>query len=255
MDNLSVYVLLAFSLLAHQVCWYMIAIIRKRNDVADVAWGLGFVLLSWLAFTLGNGSERALVANTLVTVWGLRLAIHIIIRNKGKAEDFRYAQWRKEWKHFFLRSFLQVFFLQGLFLFVIVWPVVWINLITPGAWQWWDVAGIVVWGIGFLFESVGDYQLTQFKKSPAHKGQIITTGLWRYTRHPNYFGEAVQWWGLFLMACSVGGWMTITGPLLLTYLLRYVSGVPMLERKYAGQPAFEEYKRKTSALIPLPPRS
>jgi len=255
MDSLSVYVLLAFSLLAHQVCWYMIAIIRKRNDVADVAWGLGFVLLSWLAFTLGNGSERALVANTLVTVWGLRLAIHISIRNKGKTEDFRYAQWRKEWKHFVLRSFLQVFFLQGLFLFVIVWPVVWINLITPGDWQWWDVAGIVVWVIGFLFESVGDYQLTQFKKNPAHKGQIITTGLWRYSRHPNYFGEVVQWWGLFLMACSVGGWMTIAGPLLITYLLRYVSGVPMLERKYAGHPAFEEYKRKTSVFIPLPPRS
>jgi steroid 5-alpha reductase family enzyme len=179
---------------------------------------------------------------------------HFIFTNAigGKAEDFRYAQWRREWKHFYLRSFLQVFMLQGLFLLIIAWPVMFINLAAPGAWHVWDVAGTVVWLIGFGFESIGDYQLAQFKKNPAHRGKLITTGLWRYTRHPNYFGEAVLWWGIFMIACAVSGWITVVGPLLITYLLRYVSGVPMLERKYANHPDFEEYKRKTSVFFPLP---
>lgn len=252
MVGVDAYWVLALALLGYQLAWFGVSMIKNRNDVADVAWGLGFVWVAWLAYFLGEANERAWLVNVVVTVWGVRLAFHIHKRNRGKAEDFRYAQWRREWKHFYLRSFLQVFMLQGLFLLIIVWPVIFINLSAPRPWHVWDVAGTVVWLIGFGFESIGDYQLAQFKKNPAHRGKLITTGLWRYTRHPNYFGEAVLWWGIFMIACAVSGWITVVGPLLITYLLRYVSGVPMLERKYANHPDFEEYKRKTSVFFPLP---
>jgi len=247
------YFILAFALFAYMAIWYAIAIVKSSNDVADVAWGLGFVFLAWLSYYLAGGNDRALIVNSLVTVWGLRLAWHIYVRNYGKPEDFRYAQWRSEWKHFYLRSFLQVFMLQGVFLFVTIWPVLFINISVPEPFQWLDVAGVSVWLIGFYFESAGDYQLKQFKKIPANKGKIMTTGLWRYSRHPNYFGEAVQWWGIFLFALAIpGGWVTAAGPILITYLLRYVSGVPMLERKYEGNDQFEGYKKKTSVFFPLP---
>jgi steroid 5-alpha reductase family enzyme len=253
--DINPYIPLAVALFGWSVMWYVIALINKRNDLADVAWGLGFVFLVWLAFYLSGGNQRALLVNALVTVWGLRLAWHIHTRNHGKPEDFRYAQWRKEWKHFYLRSFLQVFLLQGIFLFVTVWPVIFINLSVPEPFQWLDFTGVLVWLIGFYFESVGDYQLKQFKKNPANKGQIITTGLWRYTRHPNYFGEALQWWGLFIIALILpGGWVTVVGPIVITYLLRYVSGVPMLEAKYKGNAVFESYKKKTSIFFPMSPR-
>lgn len=255
MGDVNPFILLALALFGWSVLWYVIALINKRNDVADVAWGLGFVFLAWLSFYLSGGSDRALLVNALVTMWGLRLSWHIHSRNHGNPEDFRYAQWRREWTNFYLRSFLQVFLLQGFFLFVIAWPVMFINLAVPATFQWLDMLGIVVWLIGFLFESVGDYQLKQFKNNAANRGKIITTGLWRYTRHPNYFGDAVQWWGIFLIACAIpGGWVTVASPLLMTYLLRYVSGVPMLERKYAGNSAFEAYKKKTSIFFPLPPK-
>ena len=256
MASLNAYLWLAIALFAWVVAWYAIAIPNRRNDVADVAWGLGFVLLAWLAFYRGGGNDRAWVVNALITVWGLRLAWHIQARNHGKPEDFRYAHWRKEWKHFYVRSFLQVFLLQGFFLYVIAWPVLLINLTVPTPLGWLDYAGIGIWLVGFSFEAIGDYQLKLFKKNPANRGKIITTGLWRYTRHPNYFGDAVQWWGVFTMACALpSGWITLTSPVLMTYLLRYVSGVPMLERKYEGHAEFEAYKRRTSVFFPLPPKS
>ncbi len=212
--------------------------------------------VAWLAYTLSTGNMRAMVVNSLITIWGVRLALHILTRNSGKPEDFRYAQWRREWQHFYLRSFLQVFMLQGVFLFVIALPVIFINMEPATEWQLLDLAGIVLWCIGFTFEVVGDYQLTQFKKDAGNRGKIITTGLWRYSRHPNYFGEAVQWWGVFIIACALPmGWITVISPLLITSLLRYVSGVPMLERKYAHHPDFDVYKRKTSIFFPRLPKS
>jgi steroid 5-alpha reductase family enzyme len=253
MVNVSPYAWIALALFSYQLLWFTIAIIKKRNDVADVAWGLGFVLLAWLAYAFGEQTDQALLVNILVTVWGVRLAFHIYARNRGKSEDFRYAQWRKEWQNFYVRSFLQVFMLQGFFLFVIAWPVMFVNLAAPMPWKVWDVVGVLFWLIGFGFESIGDYQLKEFKKNTANRGKIITTGLWRYTRHPNYFGEAVQWWGIFIIASSLPmGWITVVSPVLITYLLRYVSGVPMLERKYANHPDFEEYARRTSVFFPLP---
>jgi steroid 5-alpha reductase family enzyme len=254
MGSLKDYITLATILLIYVIIAFAIAVVRKRNDIADVAWGLGFILVSWSSYFLGDGNARALLVNTLVTVWGLRLAWHIASRNSGPLEDFRYAKWRREWKHFYTRSFFQIFLLQGTFLFITVWPVVFININSPISFRWLDVAGVLIWVIGFYFEVVGDFQLMKFKKNSDNKNKIMSTGLWKFTRHPNYFGEALQWWGIFLLAISFpGGWMTVIGPLTITYLLRYVSGVPMLEKKYAGNPAFEAYKKKTSIFFPRSP--
>jgi steroid 5-alpha reductase family enzyme len=249
------YAFLALVVAGYMVFWYLISILRNRNDVADIAWGLGFIVIAWVAFFIANQPLHALMANVLITIWGVRLAWHIYHRNTGKPEDFRYHQWRMEWKNFYLRSFLQVFMLQGFFMFIIALPVMLINLSESGISIGFQVAGIGVWLVGFLFESVGDYQLKQFKTNPANKGKIITTGLWKYTRHPNYFGDAVQWWGIFLMALFFpNGWMTIAGPIVMTYLLRYVSGVPMLERKYKNNSAFQAYAQRTSPFFPMPPK-
>lgn len=255
MGSLDSYGLLAWALFGWTLVWFALSVCIARNDIADIAWGLGFIFLAWLSFFIGGRPNHALPVNVVVTIWGLRLAGHIYSRNRGKPEDFRYAQWRKQWRHFYTRSFLQVFLLQNAFLYIIAWPVILVNLAESVPFHWAHFVGVVTWLVGFLFETVGDYQLTKFKQNPANRGRIITIGLWRYTRHPNYFGEAVQWWGVYLMATAVpGGWITFASPLLITYLLRYVSGVPMLERKYENHPEFQLYKVKTSAFIPMPPK-
>ena len=189
-------------------------------------------------------------------IWASRLMVHIYARNKGHGEDFRYAQWRKKWgKWFILRSFLQVFMLQGLFLLLISYPVVLIDRSPLTGLNELDAVGLLVWLAGFTFEAVGDAQLRRFKKALENKGRIMTQGLWRLTRHPNYFGESVMWWGIFIIALSVEcGWTGVISPLVITFLLICVSGVPMLEKKYRGNPEFEKYARMTSVFFPWFPR-
>ena len=248
---MSVYGITALALLMYMSTWFIVACLLKRNDVADIAWGLGFVLMSWIAFALAGSSLRSILVNALVTLWGLRLTWHITRRNLKKPEDSRYATWRATWKHFYLRSFVQIFLLQGLLLSIILLPVLFIHASTPTPLHLLDALGVVIWLIGFVFESVGDRQLKDFLKDPANKGKIMDKGLWAYSRHPNYFGEVLQWWGIFL--CAVGlsfGVLTIISPLTITCLILFVSGVPMLERKYAGRPDFEAYKKRTSVFVP-----
>lgn len=251
---MNIYLTIGLVVLVYMMIWYSISLVLRRNDVADIAWGLGFVVVSWISFFLSPHIERGLLVAALVTLWGTRLSYHIFLRNKNKPEDFRYRNWRKSWKSFYLRSFLQVFMLQGLFLYIISLPIIFIQHHYVVGLKWVDLVGTGIWTTGFLFESISDYQLKVFKSKPEHAGRIMTIGLWKYSRHPNYFGEVVQWWGIFLLALPLsGGWMTIISPLTITYLIRYVSGVPMLERKYAGNEEFEDYKRRTSVFFPLPP--
>ncbi len=255
---MSYYLILAFALFVYMSFWFLVSVFKKRNDVADVAWGLGFVLLAWAAFFIsGNYSVRSLLVNLLVSIWGLRLAWHISKRNKGKTEDYRYLAWRKEWGNwFYFRSFLQVYLLQGVLLFLIIFPVLFINKNTGPLLNIIDAFGILVWLIGFFFESVGDSQLASFIKNPSNKGRLMQSGLWKYSRHPNYFGEVTQWWGLWLVAIGIsGGWVSIIGPLTITILILKVSGVPLLEKKMAENPEFAEYKKRTSVFIPLPVRT
>lgn len=250
---MNYYLHLLIVVYGYMLCWFLVSIVKKRNDVADIAWGMGFVLLSWYAFFLAEPSTKALLMNLLVTIWGGRLAWHIYQRNKKKTEDARYLAWRNSWKHFYLRSFFQIYLLQGTLLYIIALPVVYSNSVPTNGVSITDCVGILVWCIGFFFEVVGDHQLKVFLSNPSNKGKIMDQGLWQYTRHPNYFGEVTMWWGLCIVALSSpGAYITIIGPLTITVLILFVSGIPLLEKKYAGRPDFESYKRKTSVFFPLP---
>lgn len=244
-------------LFVYMTAAFVIAVIRRRNDVADIAWGVGFVVLAWLSFAMASTHEwQAIVVNLLVTLWGFRLARHIFRRHKNKPEDSRYAAWRKQWgKIFYLRSYLQVFLLQGVFLFLIASPTLLLNQATRTTYPLLIYLGIAVWLGGFVFESVADTQLARFVRNPANAGKVMQSGLWRYSRHPNYFGEVTMWWGIFIVALSVpNGIYTIVGPLTITTLILFVSGIPLLEKRYKDQPEYQVYSRRTSVFIPLPPR-
>lgn len=236
--------------------WFVISVIIKRNDIADIAWGLGFIMISWSAFLLGAKTERSLLVNILITVWGLRLSWHIFNRNRKKGEDERYLNWRKEWKNFYFQSYIKVFMVQGLFLYLIALPTLLINSSNIQGFSFLDFIGIAIWIVGFYFESVGDSQLKKFISNPKNKGKTMDQGLWKYSRHPNYFGEVTMWWGIFIIALSAPNSLyTIIGPLTITYLILFVSGIPLLEKKYAGRNDFEAYKKKTSIFFPLPPKN
>jgi steroid 5-alpha reductase family enzyme len=239
------------------ICLYMtlvfiLALIKKDNSIVDVAWGLGFIIIAvYSIIQSGEVDLRKMILSLLVLLWGLRLSWHIFIRNAGKGEDFRYKAWRNSWKYFTIRSFFQIFMLQGLFMLLISTPIWFICSADGGSLGPWDSLGLLVFGFGFMFEVTADYQLTEFKKNPENKGKIITTGLWSVSRHPNYFGEALVWWGISFYALSLPqGWYALISPVVITLLLRFVSGVPMLEKKYEGRPDWEEYKLKTAPFIP-----
>ena len=252
---MNYYLLLVIVLFIYMNFWFLLSLRLKRNDLADVAWGPGFVLLAWVSLINSEafGIQNYFLA-TLITIWGLRLSWHIHSRNRSKSEDFRYKQWRIDWgKWFLIRSWLQVYMLQGFLLFLVALPVMMYNSSNLEPFSWLSGIGIVLWIIGFYFEAMSDYQLAQFKKNPDNKGKIIRTGLWKYSRHPNYFGEVVLWWGIYFICLdSIAFWPSIAGPLIITYLIIFVSGIPMLEKKYAGRADFEDYKKSTSVFFPLP---
>lgn len=236
---------------------FVLAIRLKRNDIVDIAWSMGFVLISLIALALMPVYHwRRILVSGLIIIWGLRLATYLYYRNRGKQEDFRYAQWRKDWgKNWKLRSYLQVFLLQGFLMLTIAYPVFLMRGRTLAGFGVLDVLGLGLWLLGFFFQVVGDEQLRRFKKQPKNKGKLMQKGLWQYTRHPNYFGEATMWWGIFVLVLGFEqGYWAIFSPMIITFLLLRVSGVPMLERKYSENPAYQNYIRKTSGFIPLPPR-
>ena len=255
---MNYFLILAHTLFLYMNLWFVFALLKKRNDVADIAWGLGFVLLAWISILIsGFISLRSILIAVLVTIWGVRLAMHIYNRNRSKPEDSRYLAWRKEWgKWFVARSYVQIFLLQGTLLFIIALPIMIVNGSLSTGINLLDYLGLLVWIFGFIFESVGDSQLAQFIKNPENKGKIMQTGLWKYSRHPNYFGEVTQWWGIWLITLSVpNGFFGVIGPITITLLILFVSGIPLLEKKYKGRADFEEYKKRTSIFIPLPPNS
>ncbi len=238
---------------------WLLSLARKDASIVDIIWGFGFVVVAWTAFALGDGDlARKTVVAVLVSVWGLRLSLHLFRRNWGKGEDFRYRYMRKNnAEHFGRWSLVNVFGLQGVLMFGVSLPVQMAQVrggsdgLTPIVF-----VAIAVWAVGFAFEAVGDWQLRRFKADSANQGRVMDRGLWRYTRHPNYFGDAVVWWGIFLLAAARPEMLwTVIGPLIMTFLLTRVSGVPMLERSMARRkPGYEEYMRRTSAFFPLPPK-
>lgn len=237
---------------------FILALWRKDNSLADIAWGPGFLLVAAVGlFFSGNETLRQWIVLALVAVWGLRLAVRIYRRNHGKGEDFRYQKWREEWgKHWIIRSYFQVFMLQGLFMWLISFPLIIINSNSIHSLGWVDYLGICVWLTGFIFEAVGDAQLDRFLRNPNNRGRILDSGLWRYSRHPNYFGEVLQWWGIFVIALSVpNGWISIIGPLTITVLILKISGIPLLEKSMAKNPDFKAYQSRTSVFIPWFPKN
>jgi steroid 5-alpha reductase family enzyme len=237
---------------------WLLSLARHDASVVDPFWGLGFIVaaVSYFLFTDGFQGRRILVA-VLVCLWGLRLGIYLAWRNRGKGEDPRYRAMRaKRPKSFWWFSYLQVFLLQALLLWIVAAPIAAAQGgAEPTHFTALDFVGVAVWIVGFLFEVVGDAQLALFRRNPANKGKVLRTGLWRYTRHPNYFGEAVIWWGVWLIAAAAHGYWSVYGPVVLTLLLLRVSGVTLLEKSLKeSKPGYAEYVSRTSAFIPWPPR-
>ncbi len=234
---------------------WVLSLILKNAAIADSLWGLGFVLVAWLTFFQADGfPARSLILAVIVTVWGMRLFIHITARNYGKGEDPRYAAWRRQYgERFRLVSLYKVFLAQALFLWVIALGLQYGQIAeAPARLTWLDGAGLLIWIAGFSVEAMADRQLGQFLKEPANKGRIMDRGLWHYSRHPNYFGESLVWWGIFVIVLSTPwGFLTIVSPLLITYTLLRLTGVTLMEQtEFSGNPEYQAYIRRTSAFVP-----
>jgi steroid 5-alpha reductase family enzyme len=238
---------------------WLLSLVKKNASIVDVFWGLGFVLMAWLTYTQASGyPARQMLLVILTSIWGLRLSFHILVRNWGKGEDRRYQNWRaKQGERFWWVSLFTIFGTQALLLWVVS-LVVQIGQLSPvpGRLTLWDSRGVLVWGVGFMFEAAADWQLARFKADPDNKGKVMNRGLWAYTRHPNYFGETLIWWGLFLITFSIPyGYWAIISPFVITFLLLKVSGVTLLEQTITKRrPEYRDYINNTSPFIPWFPK-
>ncbi len=234
---------------------WLLSLALGRVTVVDSLWGPGFVIMAWLTLLLadGHGSRQWLLA-VLVTLWGVRLAVYLTRRNHGRGEDPRYDAWRRQsGEAFRLHSLFKVFLLQALFMWVIGLAMQWgLHSPLPAHWTWTDAMGLLVWALGFGFEAVADAQLAAFKKEPANSGKVMDQGLWAWSRHPNYFGEALVWWGIFFIALATphSAW-TIISPLVISLVLVRMTGIPLTEKIILERrPAYRDYIRRTSAFFP-----
>ena len=227
-----------------------------RVSVVDVAWGLVFVAIAWVSFLVGTGCGRSLVLAVLVTLWGARLAWHIRRRALGAGEDPRYARLlaaAPEGRRF-AYAVRRVFVVQGLTAWFVSLPVQ-VAASTDSALGWVAWLGVVVWLVGVVFEAVGDAQLAAFKRDPGSRGRVMDRGLWSWTRHPNYFGDAAVWWGVWLVSAEAWpGVLTVLSPVAMTYVLAFATGARLLESEMAKRPGYPEYMERTSMFVPRPPR-
>ena len=236
-------------------CW-IVSVFRRDVGIVDSLWSLMFLLLlviyQYLAETTG---PRSWLVLALVMIWALRLSVHIAARNHGRPEDRRYAEIRRNNEpHFRFKSLYIVFGLQAALACLIGVPLLVASSASFGP-GWLDFVGVALWLAGMFFEVVGDYQLTRFRANRENRGEVLDTGLWRYTRHPNYFGDFTLWWGFFLLALAAGGWWTFLSPLLMSFLLLKVSGVSLLENTIGQRrPAYADYIRRTNAFFPGAPQ-
>lgn len=237
---------------------WIASVLRKDASIIDPFWGLGFVVLAWFYFlALDSGTARRPLVVGLVTLWGLRLSVYLFWRRRGQGEDYRYREMRDSHPESFAwRSLFTVFSLQAAILWLVSLPLYQALRADRPAWLTpLDGLGLVVFAVGLSFEAIGDWQLSRFRSDPANRGKVLERGLWRYTRHPNYFGDALVWWGLFLVALATprSAW-TVASPVLMTLLLMKVSGVALLEKKLGEtKPEYRDYVRRTSAFFPWPP--
>lgn len=235
---------------------FVIAWRIKRLDIVDIAWGGAFIIAALTSLALGPAGPLQLFVTVLVLIWGLRLGFYILKRVMNTSEDERYRDMRAKWRgNLAVNAYFRVFVVQGILAVLVSAAVITINVSEVTMLTLWAIIGLGVWLIGFLFEAIGDAQLKRHLANPDNKGKLMTSGLWRYTRHPNYFGEATQWWGIWIIALSVPfGWVAVISPILITYLLLFVSGVPLTEKRFEGRPGWESYRKQTSQFVPLPPK-
>jgi len=247
----------AAAILIATITLWFVSLARRDASIADAFWGTGFVIVAWMAWWLNSPAvPRVLIMTGLTTAWGLRLSLFLLWRNMGHGEDRRYAAMRAHHaQRFWWVSLFTVFLLQGALLWFVSLPLQVAaaqNSATPLGWL--DAAGIGVWAVGLFFETVGDWQLARFKSNPSHAGQVMDRGLWRYTRHPNYFGDFCVWWGVYLIAAGGGAHWTVVSPLLMSLLLLRVSGVTLLEQTITERrPDYAAYQARTNAFFPGPP--
>lgn len=243
----AIIIFIYFSLLFAMACW------QHNYAIADIGWGAGFILTAiFSAWMTPQHSPLEIIVTLLILLWGSRLSIHIYLRNKNQPEDFRYREMREKWgKHANLHAYVKLYMVQAFIMWIVSVAIMIAAqaVSTPLTWEAWIFAAIA--GFGFLYESISDYQLAQFKKSPANRGKIMDIGLWQFSRHPNYFGEIVFWWGISLLVMtSSGQWLALISGITMNILIVYVSGVPMLEKKYKNNPAYRDYIAKTNSILP-----
>jgi len=258
----------ALFLLVYLIIAFIVGTIKKNNGIMDIFYGPGYSVVALVSviyyFMLNNAVNiRQIVVTILVIIWSIRLASYVFIRNRGKPEDYRYKAMRERWKtNITFKSLIRVYLFQGIVIFIVAFPVWFVNMsLNPvlvsgldffGFTLW---IGIIVWLIGFLFETFGDYQLYKFKQDPNNKGKVLDQGLWKYTQHPNYFGEVTQWWGIYIIALAVPfGFISIFGPIFITYMIIKVSGIRLLDKHYKGDDIYADYKRRTSLFFPWFPK-
>lgn len=240
------------------VLW-IVSLLIKNVSIVDIFWGLGFVITNtYYYFATGTFYPVQTILLVMVFIWGVRLSGYLAWRNIGKGEDFRYQEFRRKYgaKNYRFISFFQTFLLQGVLMWIISITLLGINIhANAHGPAFLDYIGIIVWLTGLFFEAVGDYQLAKFKSNINNKGKVLNTGLWRYTRHPNYFGDSAVWWGYGLLCLSAGSYLPVIGSLLMTLLIIKVSGVALLEKTLKNRkPEYDEYIRKTSPFIPWFPK-
>lgn len=254
--NLSLYAMGLAATLGLATFTWLVSVLKRDVSIVDGVWPLMF-LSAALVYSGGTPyyTGRTALILTLVALWAARLAAHIVVRNWGETEDRRYQDIRQKYEpHFWLKSLGIIFWFQALLAWIISMPL-WAALTMPSDLLLLDLLAVVLWTVGMMFETVGDWQLGQFKADPANQGKAMDQGLWRYTRHPNYFGEWLIWWGFYGFALPTGAWWTIVGPLLLTYMLLKFSGVALMEEDIVERrPAYREYMERTNAFFPGPPK-
>ncbi len=258
MSFLQIYLLAFAAIMSMMTILWFVSIKIKNVSIVDLFWGFGFVLASAVYFHFTEGLHpRKILLMILVGIWGLRLSIYLAWRNIGKGEDFRYQKFRNNFgaHRYWWYSFFSVFLLQGLLMWLITAPLLGAQFYQENELGLLDFTGLAVWLIGFVFEALGDRQLARFKANPANKGKVLATGLWRYTRHPNYFGDAAVWLGYALICASAGSYIPLLGAALMIFLIIKVSGVSLLEKTLKNnKPEYQEYIRKTSPFIPWFPK-
>jgi len=259
MDITTILVTNFLAVLGLMLLGWLVSLVTRNVTIVDSLWGLGFVLIAWLTYFSAEGfGGRMLLITLLVSLWGLRLSLHLSWRNWGQGEDPRYGKWRQEGgKRFWLISLFKVFVLQAVFLWAIALALQWGQLsprpshLTPL-----DYLGAALWVIGFFFEAAGDWQLARFKADPAQKGRVMDQGLWAYSRHPNYFGECLIWWGIFLIALATpSSFWTIISPMIITTVLLKMTGVTLMEKAIVHtRPGYRDYIARTNAFVPWFPK-